>query len=229
MPDIFLRPGAANPSNIVLRDPTLPDAGGVIELFATAVLSAEAFGTPGAILVLEATGIASAIAFGQSSLQAILAASGVETGYVAGEPILGVILEASGVATGLVWGIPGLVQNLLATGIDGAEAFGYPSIGLIYPLVATGVPSGLAFGIPTATRDYIIARIVKDKSKNLVAGVSVSLFSTYNKQLVDQTETDAAGAYHFHIANQTTEHFIVMFKTGPPLLAGVTLNTLTGM
>jgi hypothetical protein len=83
MPDVFLRSGAANPSDVILRDPTAADAGGSTAY--SLVLDAGAFALTGGVLGM-ATGRKMSLAAGSFALtgNAVAMQAGRKLALVAG-------------------------------------------------------------------------------------------------------------------------------------------------
>ena len=98
------------PTNVWLRDPTVPSGGaGPHTINSAGIPSEEAFGAPAVQAVVASTGIASAEAFGA--------------------PQIGAGIFGAGIASAEAFGSPAVWAQINSTGIASAEAFGLPTIG----------------------------------------------------------------------------------------------------
>lgn len=162
MPDIFLRAGEANPSDVRLRDPTAADAGGAATITCVGIESAEAFGTPSIEAVEDLAGVASAEAFGAASIAATVAPAGIASAETIGSPEVTATVSPGGIASVEAFGLPDAVATVSPAGIATAEAFGSPVIDT--PIAATGIASGEAFGVPSAEAAVSLAGIASDEA-----------------------------------------------------------------
>jgi len=152
--NIILWSGAANPNDIILRDPTSVTQ----TISPTAIASAEAFGT--ALIIIQQfispTGITSAEAFGTPTIvqQQFVSPSGIASAEAFGNPVLIIqqFVSPSGIASAESFGTPTVFssQTVIPSGIASAEAFGTPVVFLLTQFVIpSAIASAEAFGTPT--------------------------------------------------------------------------------
>lgn len=114
---------------------------------ATAVASAEAFGSSAAVLVETASAIASTEAFGTAKELLVETAAGIGSAQAFGSPAGVQIGTAVGIGSNQGFGGPAIVLIEGASGIASSEAFGSGRDLLVE--VESGIPSDEAFGLPT--------------------------------------------------------------------------------
>lgn len=84
-------------------------------------------------------------------------------------------------------------------------------------------------GTPTYhERNYTLSGFTVDVTGAFLTGVTVKLFQTATDTLVQQTVSDATGAYSF-IVDKTQAYYTVEYKAGSPDVYGSSLNTLAGV
>lgn len=82
--------------------------------------------------------------------------------------------------------------------------------------------------MPLPTAGWTISGVTKDGTGAALAACDVELFETVTDAKRGATISDGAGAYSF-AANAYDRYYAVAYKAGSPDVAGVTVNTLTGV
>jgi len=75
---------------------------------------------------------------------------------------------------------------------------------------------------------YKIMGIAKDAAGLPKAGCRALLYITDGDLKVSETITDTNGIYAFEVGNTTTQYYVVVMQSSPPL-AGISVRTLTGV
>jgi hypothetical protein len=148
MSDIFLRPGAANPNDIVLVDPTVATGSFTQTLTSVGGLAgAEAFGAGKLNQGLTAGGVVTQEGFGSGKLNGQLRAVGIAGAESFGAGQMNQRLTAVGIVSQESLGGDSTNEQLHAVGIAGAEALGVGQVNL--RLLGAGGTSAEAFGSGT--------------------------------------------------------------------------------
>jgi len=214
------------------------------------IASVGAYGTPSASQVIASNGITSGAGFGQGVVGLTIAPAGIGAGGAFGNGAVVQIVAASSIGGAEAFGTPeleeiteawlypasiidadeygqpSLAARLSANSLDAAGGLGEPSISWAYNLFVDGIAGTEEIGTVDITRDYILAKIVKNKAGQVVSGADVFLFDSYTKALIGQTTTDATGQWIFHLPDQYSHYFVVVFKGD---FAGITRNTLVAL
>ena len=200
--DIFLRPGEANPNDIVLRDPTVADSGASHQIEPVGVVSAGAFGVVGLNGQIGAVGVASAEAVGTVGLHGTIGAVGIASAVGIGAPQLNGTLAAVGIHSSGSVGAPGVNGTLAAVGISSAEGIGTLALhGSVAPsgIAGTGAigtpalqgsiaPAGLAGSSAFGSPRVGVLRVV-----GIASAVAVGQATVVDSDIPATTDTSGAG------------------------------------
>ncbi len=105
-----------------------------------------------------------------------------------------------------------------------------------FNVVSTGVPNTKGprvvrnFGqIPQTTnqQSFTITGLTLNQAGVTISGCVVDLFRTADDSVAGRTVSDENGLYLIYASSELT-HYAVAYLTGPPDLAGTTVNTLVG-
>lgn len=91
-----------------------------------------------------------------------------------------------------------------------------------------GIKGGPFYGgmAPLPAVVFRISGVTRDSTGTALPSCTVSLFRTVDNAAIDQTISDAAGAYSFSGASASFTYYVVAYKAGSPDVAGTTVNTL---
>lgn len=139
MVDIFLRQGEVNPSDIKLRDPTIPDVGGslTIDFAGNGIVTAFISGLLIVALTLFGAGIGTSEIAGSPALTLDITSTGIVSGKIVGSPLITLTVIETGIFSGEAIGTPNVVLvgdeiTIEVLGIETEENFGNPTIALVY-------------------------------------------------------------------------------------------------
>ena len=77
-------------------------------------------------------------------------------------------------------------------------------------------------------RNFTISGISKDAAGAALDGCTVKLFNSATDRLEQTTISDGSGNYSFTV-DKTQQWYAVFYKAGATPVAGITLNTLSGV
>lgn len=205
MVDIFLRQGEVNPSDVKLRDPTIPDTPGgeltidgagniatavaigsmiiVFALFSAGIGSSESTGSHNVGFTTSANSIVSTEAIGSPQLVLAIAETGIISSEVEGSPQIALSIAENGIVTAEVPGSPVIALNMGCIGISPLEVFGSPGIVL---LVSTdGVDSADALGVPIIelAEEFLNIEMVSIPSTNICGIPEILIQQVFSGQM----------------------------------------------
>lgn len=84
--------------------------------------------------------------------------------------------------------------------------------------------------LPQPPTYFRLTGTTRDSTGAVLASCAVHWFNTADDRLLDTTTSDANGLFEFRTAGQPPNaYYLVAYKSGSPDVAGVTVNTLTGI
>ncbi len=203
---------------------------------ATGIATGEAHGSPSVALTVNPAGIVSGAAYGAPTLTVdITGAGAIPTSEAFGLPTVVFVVPpqevtgVGGIASAEAFGQPSLawIHDIVgAGGITSGEAFGDVALSVaIYPL---SIVTGEAFGLPTVELIYLIAGVTRDSGGAPLGSCVIQLFRTSDDAIIEEKTSAGDGSFSFTVPNGITQYYIVAYKAGSPDVAGTTVNTLVG-